>query len=130
MSPPRQVGNATEEELRLFATTVENLLGGTQTKTWLAEGVSALVGDELGGSVSLTSISQYLAAEIEPGRRIVWAMERVFTMKPGTLSRLLGYLPVDARSIRTVREAIDADPKLGRRDRETLKAMYQHLAQP
>lgn len=88
------------------------------------------LGVVLGEQVNPTSVSQWAAGTHEPSREKVWAMESVLGMKPGTLSRLLGYLPVNARSITSVVEAIDADPKLGERERRSLKAAYRELAQP
>lgn len=57
----------------------------------------------------------------------VFAAEQALGMRPGTLSRSLGYLPTSSRSARTVPEAIDADPKLTALGRRVLAATYEEL---
>ena len=56
-------------------------------------------------------------------------LERVLELESGTLARLLGYMPLDTmqREMRTVLEAIMADPELGQRERDLLLAMYREL---
>jgi transcriptional regulator with XRE-family HTH domain len=56
-------------------------------------------------------------------------LERVLELEPGTLARLLGYMPLDTmqREMRTVLDAIMADPDLGQRERDLLLAMYREL---
>jgi transcriptional regulator with XRE-family HTH domain len=56
-------------------------------------------------------------------------LERILELEPGTLARLLGYMPLDTmqREMRTVLDAIMADPDLGQRERDLLLAMYREL---
>jgi transcriptional regulator with XRE-family HTH domain len=58
-------------------------------------------------------------------------LERALELAPGTLARLLGYMPLDTmqREMRTVLDAIMADPELGQRERDLLLAMYRELVQ-
>jgi hypothetical protein len=64
-----------------------------------------------------------------PTEANVAALERQLNLQPGSLSRLLGYLPAGAveREMIGVIEALEADPKLGERERELLAAMYRQL---
>jgi hypothetical protein len=48
----------------------------------------------------------------EPNPRQAIAIEKALGVRPGTLTRLLGYLPLDARTTKTVNEAVAADPSL------------------
>lgn len=50
--------------------------------------------------VSPELVRQWMTGASEPPRTKVFALEQHFKLRPGALSRLLGYLPVDARSIR------------------------------
>lgn len=56
-------------------------------------------------------------------------LERVLELESGTLSRLLGYMPVATmqREMVGVLDAIMADPELGARERELLATMYREL---
>lgn len=78
--------------------------------------------------VTRALVGQWENRQTEPPRRQVFAIEERFQLRAGSLSRLLGYLPVTARSARSVPEAVDADPRLDTRDREMLKAMYRIAA--
>lgn len=60
-----------------------------------------------------------------PDPEVVFMIERCLGVKPGTYSRLLGYLPVEARATRTVLEAIDADPRLNDQGRRMLRSLYE-----
>ena len=67
----------------------------------------------------------WVNGDTEPTRPKVWAIEQVLDARPGSLSRLLGYLPVDARPITSVPGAIDADPRLDEEGRRVLHALYK-----
>ncbi len=56
-------------------------------------------------------------------------LERALTLRAGTLARLLGYMPLETmrREMRTVLDAIMADPELGERERDLLLTMYREL---
>lgn len=55
----------------------------------------------------------------------LFALERTLDVRPGSLSRLLGYVPADMKPARTVPEAIEADPRLTELGRRTLLAAYR-----
>lgn len=63
----------------------------------------------------------------EPNRRHVQALELVLQLKRGSLSRLLGWLPVDAVPIISVTEAIAHDPRLTPQNRQAVLAVYETM---
>jgi hypothetical protein len=63
----------------------------------------------------------------EPNPRQAVAIEQALGVRPGTLTQLLGYLPVDAKPIQSVREAIEADPGLDELGRAAMSSTYQAL---
>ena len=79
--------------------------------------------------VSRSAVWQWEEGRAIPTEDNVAALERELGLRPGGLSRLLGYLPADAvdRETISVIEALEADPKLGERERELLAAMYRQL---
>lgn len=87
---------------------------------WLAE--------RLG--VSITQVGGYLHGINEPERLKVFRMEELFGLPPGTLSRVLGYVPVDAVPPMSVPDAVNADPALTPRDRRYLLALYDVATDP
>jgi transcriptional regulator with XRE-family HTH domain len=81
-------------------------------------------------SVSHSAVSQWESGRVRPIPAKVAELEQVLDLEPGSLSRLLGYLPIataNARASLSVLEAIRADPRLGDRERELLIAMYRQL---
>jgi hypothetical protein len=66
----------------------------------------------------------WVNGDTEPTRPKVWAIEEALGAKAGSLSRLLGYLPVGARPVTTVAAAVEADPALGDDARRVLLAVY------
>lgn len=70
-------------------------------------------------------VRQWQTGQSEPPRSKVFGLEEHFGLRPGALSRLLGYLPVRARSARTVLEAVDNDPALTEEGRLILQAAYE-----
>lgn len=80
-----------------------------------------------GETVSRGALQQWLAAKVEPSRRKVRALEQVFGLGAGALSRHLGYLPADAKEVRSVLDAIDQDTKLSEKARRILKGSYREL---
>jgi hypothetical protein len=63
----------------------------------------------------------------EPSPRQAIAIERALGCRPGTLTRLLGYLPVDAKPTRTFDDVINTDPGLDDRARQALRQMHRAL---
>jgi transcriptional regulator with XRE-family HTH domain len=79
--------------------------------------------------VSRSAVWQWEEGKVTPTEDNVAALEKELQLQPGALSRLLGYLPAGAveREMISVIEALEADPKLGERERELLAAMYRQL---
>lgn len=96
-----------------------------KNQAWLGAQVAAL--EERGNPYSQPAVSDWLARIDEqlPGR--VFDIEQALGVKPGVLSRLLGFVPADSRPAKTVEAAIDADPLLDDRGRRLLKAMLAEL---
>jgi transcriptional regulator with XRE-family HTH domain len=79
--------------------------------------------------VSRSAVSQWELGLTAPRPGTTSKLERLLQLEPGSLGRLLGQVPADAvkpGSI-SVSEAIEADPRLGRRERDLLIAMYRQL---
>lgn len=86
---------------------------------------------ELAGSLGVqqTMISNYENGIHEPAPQAAFQLERLLRCKPGDLSRLLGYVPVNAKVLRTIGtvEAVVSDPNLGEREQEALIGLYRSL---
>ena len=114
---------ATAEQLATFGAALAVQLAGRNRAEFLAA-----VAERSGETVSRAALQQYLAGTHEPSRRKVAAMEEVLGVRPGALSRCLGWLPVGAAPARSVLQAIDEDPRLGEQARRLLKGNYRELA--
>lgn len=55
----------------------------------------------------------------------VFAVEHALDLPPGTLSQLVGYVPVSAPTPMTVIDAVDRDPKLNSQARRMVKSTYR-----
>lgn len=74
---------------------------------------------------SSSMISDWIVGRSEPAPPTVCALERALDLPIGSLTLHLGYLPPYARGeVRTVEEAIQADPELTKEHREILLAAY------
>jgi transcriptional regulator with XRE-family HTH domain len=84
---------------------------------------------------AVAGVSKSAVAQWENGRSLpvpgkVPDLERALELEPGTLSRLLGYLPIasgDAKTSLDVIEAIRHDARLGQHGQELLITMYRQL---
>lgn len=92
--------------------------------------LAGLLTEHLDVEVRPASISQWLGGVHEPSRARVFAIEQVLKARPGALSQHLGYLPVTARAVRSVLEAIDSDAALTDRSKAMLRAAYQQAVLP
>lgn len=93
--------------------------------------VRAMKQDELAGLLGTTqsSVSGWVNGKYEPGAATVFAIERTLSMEPGQLSRLLGYLPLEAASRpMSVDTTIAESPLLDDEDKAVLIAMFELLA--
>jgi len=76
-----------------------------------------------------SAVWQWEEGKVSPRPETVAALEQALGLQPGALAQRLGYLPAGGGDTVTasVIEAIEADPRLGRRERELLAAMYREL---
>lgn len=58
------------------------------------------------------TVAGWLAGRARFEARRVFAIEKALHLRPGTLSKVDGYIPVGATPIVTAEEAIDADPDI------------------
>jgi transcriptional regulator with XRE-family HTH domain len=79
--------------------------------------------------VSRSAVSQWELGLTAPRPDTMTKLERLLQLEPGSLGRLVGQVPADAAKpgSMSVSEAIEADPRLGRRERDLLIAMYRQL---
>lgn len=87
------------------------------------------LGKALGG-VGQSAVSQWECGDTEPRPEHVYLSEKALGLAPGTLSRLLGYLPpsgAPSGAPGAVREAIRRDPLLTPKEKRTLLALYDSL---
>ena len=87
------------------------------------------MGLSLAIGVSRSAVWQWEEGRALPTEANVAMLEQTLELPPGSLSRLLGYVPADAveRSATSVIDALENDPKLGERERELLATMYRQL---
>lgn len=106
----------------------------------------AAFGDALGAAMSAAGVTQVeLAADLKTTQSAVsawvtgksepddpyavFAVERAVKVRPGSLSRFLGYLPPEAVKVSaSLEEAIDGDPYLDADARELLLNTYRTLS--
>ena len=86
----------------------------------------------LSRAIGLTNsaVWQWEQGKAIPRPEIVAKLEAALDLGPGVLSRLLGYLPITqppAKATMDVLEALQADPKLGERERKLLATIYREL---
>ena len=79
--------------------------------------------------VTQSAVWQWEEGRVSPRPKLLAVLERALDLAPGALAYLLGYLPAEGMSKTRVNvtEAIEADPRLGRRERKLLLAMYHEL---
>lgn len=87
------------------------------------------LGQALGG-VGQSAVSQWECGETQPRAEYVYSTEKALGLTPGTLSRILGYLP-PTRPPKSgpggVREAIRRDPLLTDKEKRSFLALYDSL---
>lgn len=87
------------------------------------------LGEALGG-IGQSAISQWESGETQPRTEHVYGAEKVLGLTPGTLSRILGYLPPSAPSRAApgeVRQAIRRDPLLTEKEKRSLVTLYDAI---
>lgn len=106
----------------LFGKAVESALDG-RSQAWLGAEVARATG--AASPISGSAVSQWISGKTEPAPDRVFAAEKILKLRPGTLSRLLGYLPASAKDVVTVEDALDADTALSPTARGILRASYR-----
>ena len=97
-----------------------------RNQTWLGAEIATVMGRDL--PWAQTAVSQWLRGTTTPDPEVIFAMERALGVRPGDLSRHLGYLPVAAKpSPMTVEAAIQADPKLPDKLKRALTVAYREM---
>lgn len=80
------------------------------------------------GGLSQPWISAWIAGDAEPVPLTVFEVERVLELVPGSLSKLLGYLPLDAVTVTAdFDKVVKADPYLDDDAKKGLVSMYRSL---
>lgn len=75
-----------------------------------------------------TTVSSWLTGSHTMGPEESFAMEKALGYKPGQMTRHLGYVPADARTLGESPEAAIAnDTRLNERDRRILLALYGEM---
>lgn len=80
---------------------------------------------ERAGLKSASAVTNWLSGTKEPRPDNVFAVERVLELKPGTLSRHLGYKPAGVTELPGVEEAIISDGRLSDAVRESLITLFR-----
>lgn len=115
----------TEEGRLEFGQAVDRLLTEQgRGRSWLGAEVARIEGSD--EPISGTSVSKWVGGN-PPNPRRVFAIEEALGARPGSLSRLLGYLPSSSRSVRSVPAAIDADLRLTVVGRRVLLKVYEEF---
>ncbi len=86
--------------------------------------------DDLAGLLGTTqsSVSGWINGRYEPAAPTVFTVERCLGMEPGSLSRPLGYLPIEPASrLVSVESAIAQSPQLDDEEKVALSAVYRVL---
>jgi hypothetical protein len=115
--------DTTDAQQELARAIRSQLESAGRSQSWLGAEVANAEGRT--DPYSQAVVSEWVSgqAEIPPGRLFI--IERVLGRRPGTFSRIVGYLPVGARSAVSVAEAIDADPQLSLEGRVVVLGAYR-----
>jgi transcriptional regulator with XRE-family HTH domain len=87
------------------------------------------LGRALGG-IAQSAVSQWECGETEPRAEHVYAAENALGLTPGTLSRMLGYLPPSSTKNNdpgSFREAVRRDPLLTDEEKRSFLVLYNAL---
>lgn len=113
---------STDEQREAFGAALLRQLEGRNRADFMTQ-IAALSGE----SVTRAALQQWLAGTSEPSRRKVDAIERCLNLRPGALSRLLGWVPASAVPTKSVLQAIDEDTNLSEKARRILKGSYREF---
>jgi transcriptional regulator with XRE-family HTH domain len=112
---------ATAEQRRAFSTALQETLDKAR-----------ISGRELARRLNLSQagVQQWLRGKTAPRPATVARVEELLEQEPGTLARMLGYTVIKQVSdgrVFNVTEAINAEPRLGPREKALLLSMYREL---
>lgn len=120
--------DTSDDQRRAFGRAVRQRLEDLgRSRAWLGQQVAAI---ELGDGArpyTASAVTMWVNGDTEPTRPKVWAIEKALNARPGSLSRLLGYLPLDAKPVASVPAAIESDARLDAEGRRVLMAVYRVL---
>lgn len=117
-----------EQQAEWAAAVRQRLAEQGRTTKWLGEEVARLTGrTEPYRPASILSKTGWFGTSL-PHPAVVFAIEKALLQRPGSLSRLLGYVPAEDRPSVTVRDAIFDDPTLSDVARRALLAAYDQLS--
>jgi hypothetical protein len=85
---------------------------------------------EAGFEITDTQVKRWIDGASEPQRPLVTALEQLCDLNPGTLSRHLGWLPLNVGKVSSIEEAIAADKSLGARERRVVLDLVRGLRKP
>lgn len=94
------------------------------SRAWLGAEVARHEKGEGAKPYTASAVTMWVNGDTEPTRPKVWAIEAALGARPGTLSSLLGYRPVEGDAATGVLGAIDDDPRLDAEGRRVLTALY------
>jgi hypothetical protein len=120
--------DTSDEQRRAFGRALRQRLEDLgRSRAWLGQQVAILELGEGSRPYTASAVTMWVNGDTEPTRPKVWAIEEALETRPGALSRLLGYLPIDARPVASVPAAIEIDPRLDAEGRRVLMAVYRTL---
>lgn len=103
---------AGDADVEAWSHAVQRRLGElAKSQRWLGETVAAIEGRA--EPYGQGTVGGWLEAG-PPKPDQAFAIERALEVAPGSQTRLLGYLPVSARPVKTPEEALEADSSIGR----------------
>lgn len=115
---------ANEDQRQAFGAALERLLDDRDIgRGRLGAEIAAKLG--LPNPLTQSAVSQWVAGQTEPRRAYVFAAEECLDVPAGSLSRLLGYLPVSAVAAVSVEDALAADRGLSETARRIILSVYQ-----
>lgn len=94
-----------------------------------ARQAAGLTQSQLGSAVGIpqSTISVWERGEVEPPNDAVFDIERALSLKPGSLSALLGVVPVIQEHVSSVEAAIIAEPRLDEYKRRLLLQIFESM---
>jgi len=120
--------DTSDEQRRAFGRALRQRLDDLgRSRAWLGQQVAELENGEGARAYTASAVTMWVNGDTEPTRPKVWAIEQALDTRPGALSRLLGYLPTEARPVASVPAAIEIDPRLDAEGRRVLMAVYRVL---